>query len=115
MARKKIDLKKGQNLIVIGNNTNADVIINRINKHDEVYDGYELTVVLEKPTVAPVSEVTTNNVWLSQYSTTPEATSNLILRTTGNNSATGLATVLNISGPNYYSGIDVSNFQYLTN
>lgn len=47
MALKKLDLPKGRNFIRIENTTSTDYYINRINPHDEVYDGFEMTLILD--------------------------------------------------------------------
>lgn len=47
MALKKIDLKKNQNLIRIQNTGATDIYISRINPHDEVFDGFEIAVLLD--------------------------------------------------------------------
>lgn len=108
MARKKIDLNKGQTLLIIGNDTDAPVVINRINPHSDVYDGFELTVVLEKPSVAPAgeNENTVTLSWLKEGL----ITSNLILRTVGNSPSVSHGQN-SIIGPTYYESVDT----YLNN
>lgn len=106
MAFKKIDLNKNQTLIYLANDTGDRIDINRINPHNDVYDGFEITVVLEKPTVAPTSEAG-NEIFLR--CNTPDlvvTNSNLCLKTTDNSSG-GNHRGQFVQSPTYYESSDV--------